>query len=210
MATNERYSRPPPSEAASITTSQLETDGNDGSYHTAPSPRTTHVGATHDQKSSYARTDSSYHGNCHHSNSIVRRYVSQSHIERYVHISTMSFFKHFPTSTRVVLKAKAAVRPDFARFQLVDRRDRTAKTLLESDWLPDECELRGQPFFLRQYYHLTKCVGVTGLCDPRPADTHEDFHFTLSNMSSHREGRCHMLFQLVRAEMTVSDQNNVH
>lgn len=205
MATNERYSRPLPSEVASIKTIQLQSDSNDVSYDT-PSQSVASGRVSHDQKTSHDLPGFGCCGNSHHSNSIVRRYVLQSHVERYVHISTKSFFKHFPTSTRVVLKAKAAVRPDFARFQLVDRRDRTAKTLLESDWLPDECELRGQPFFLRQYYHLTKCVGIAGLCESRAAEsTPSAFHFTLSNMSSHREGRCHMLFQLIRAEKNVSN-----
>ena len=101
------------------------------------------------------------------------------------------------------MKAKAAVRPDFARFQLVDRRDRSEKTLLESDWLPDEQELSGQPFFLRQYHHFSSCIGVSGVGAPRAGGGGEggggEMYFSLSNMSRHREGRCHMLFQLVRA-----------
>ena len=130
----------------------------------------------------------------HHGN--VAKSVS---VERYVHINRSSVLKHFPTSTRAQLKAKAAVRPPFARFELVDRRDRMEKTLLESDWLPDESELCGEPFFLRQYYHLTNCVGVCGVRGGRGGrERGTEFHVSVSNMSCHREGRCHMLFQLMR------------
>ena len=135
-----------------------------------------------------------YHGIDHRGN------ASQL-VERYVHVGRRSFYKHLPRSTRITMKAKAAVRPEFARFQLVDRRDRTAKTLLESDWLPDECESSGQPFFLRQYYHLTNCVGVRGITEPWLID--HGLHFSLCNKSCHREGRCHMLFQLIRAEKPI-------
>ena len=153
------------------------------------------------------------HGNHHHGNSIIHHHgdASQSQVERYIHVSRKSFFKHFPNSTRITMKAKAAVSPDFARFQLIDRRDRTAKSLLESDWLPDEHELLGQPFFLRQYYHLTKCMGIAGFSGRTAStQTRGEFHFNLSNMSCHHEGRCHMLFQLVRAEKTrlTTDQKN--
>ena len=154
------------------------------------------------------------YGNQHHSNESldhhgdVHVHAPHSAVERYVHISTSSLFKHFPGSTRIKLKAKSAVRPDFARFQLIDRRDRKAKTLLESDWLPDERESQGQPFFLRQYYHLSKCIGITGFAESQA--TRSDYRFNLSKKSSHCEGRCHMLFQLVRAEkMTDSNAGNL-
>ncbi|CAI8033096.1 hypothetical protein GBAR_LOCUS18672, partial [Geodia barretti] len=84
-----------------------------------------------------------------------------SNVERYVHVSRKTIFKHLPTSTRIKIKAKAAVRPQFARFQLVDCRDRRDKTLLESDWLPDEREWSGQPFFLRPHYHVTNCLAAS-------------------------------------------------
>ena len=133
-------------------------------------------------------------------------------MERYIHVSRKTIFKHLPTSSRIKMKSKAAVSPQFARFQLVDRRDRREKTLLESDWLPDEHESSGEPFFLRPYYHVTNCLGVSGIgqtCGAQLAGgggggggggRREGSHFTLSGMSCHREGNCHMLFQLVRPE----------
>ena len=137
-----------------------------------------------------------------------------SNVERYVHVSRKTIFKHLPTSTRIKIKAKAAVRPQFARFQLVDCRDRRDKTLLESDWLPDEREWSGQPFFLRPHYHVTNCLAaswtggarVTGGGEGGRGGGGEGSHFSLSGMSCHREGNCHMLFQLVRAES--SDMND--
>ena len=161
--------------------------------------RTTHgnVGGNHGNRH---LGDGSIH---HHGNDAV----AHSDVERYIHVGRRSLFKHFPTRVRIRMKAKAAVRPEFARFQLVDRRERLEKTLLESDWLPDERELSGQPFFLRPYYHFTNCLGVSGMeegCRARlrgggGGGGGGGLHFSLSGMSCHREGRCHMLFQLVRA-----------
>lgn len=150
------------------------------------------------------------HGNRYRGNSAICDHSNASVVERYVHVSTRSFFKHVPSTCRIRLKAKAAVRPDFARFQLVDRRDRMPKTLLESDWLPDKSELQGQPFFLRQYYHITRCLGISGFSGEEPTSTQRcNYHFTLSKKSCHKEGRCHMLFQLVRAETAEFNPNIV-
>ena len=121
-------------------------------------------------------------------------------VERYVHVGQRSGFKHLPGDSRVRLEAKAAVKPRFARFQLIDRRDRHAKPLLESDWLPDEQENQGQPFFLCQYYHLSKCLSVTGIDGNQGQPP-----FMLCRKSRHCEGKCHMLFKLIRPENTMPE-----
>ena len=151
------------------------------------------------------------YGNHHRGDSMMHHHGdTMSDVERYIHMSRRTLFKHLPKSVRIKMKAKAAVRPQLARFQLVDRRDRVEKTLLESDWLPDERELSGQPFFLRPYCHVTNCLGVSRMAEPCRGrrvgggggreEGGGGVYFTLSGMSCHREGRCHMLFQLVRAE----------
>jgi hypothetical protein len=115
-----------------------------------------------------------------------------SNVERYVHVSRITIFKHLPTSVRIKIKAKAAVRPQFARFQLVDRRDRREKTILESDWLPDERELPGQPFFLRPHYQVTNCLGASWIGGgARVAGRGEEGrgHFSLSGGSLNPSAR---------------------
>lgn len=118
----------------------------------------------------------------------------QNRVERYVHIDLKSFFKRGIGSGRVTFEAKAVVKPEYARFELVDRRDRQPKALLESDWIPEESQ-DGQPFFIRQFFHVNQCIGITGF-----HDSQNPYNFCLKKKSHHQEGKCHMLFQLIPAK----------
>lgn len=133
------------------------------------------------------------HSNYHYDDGAV-----SVNVERYVHMSKRSVFKQLPGNVRMKMKAKAAVIQELARFQLVDRRDRQEKTLLESDWLPDEREMRGQPFFLRPYYHISNCIGIS--MRGGGGGGGGVLNFSLSRISSHQEGHCYMLFQLVKPD----------